>query len=119
VQPTSPVRPHFDLETITEHLHENGSAVTVSRINEPHPYKLKVIDDGALNSIFLGANSEVSRQLLPEVYQLTGSLYIINGKILVKNKKMLVDPCRPIFQEVFFNIDTEKDFKIAEHMCFK
>lgn len=119
VQPTSPIRPKFNLKDISSFVNKSGSSVSVAKVQEPHPYKLKCIDNGKIKPFIPECKSETPRQLLPSVYQLTGSIYIINAQILIDNKTFFVDPCLPIYQESFINIDTEYDLKLAEYVYFK
>ena len=118
IQPSSPIRPNFDIKTVSRLLVRNGSAVSVARVEEPHPYKLKVIEEGLVKSMMPGCQSEVPRQVLPAVYQLTGSIYIVNAQVLLDHKSFLVDPCIPILQDRFVNIDSEFDLRLAELMYF-
>lgn len=119
LQPTSPVRTSKQLDQCISLIsNENCDAViAVSKVEEPHPYKLKSIVDGRLTSFVEGKESSVPRQSLPPVYQLTGSIYVIKCDALRKFKTFNPPNTFPFVVDKFVNIDSELDLKYAEFLA--
>lgn len=115
VQPTSPFRPKVTKETLSMIFESYTSATTVSRLIEPHPMKLKIIKDNYLKPYMDNGNSEIGRQQLPPVYQLTGALYFVTVRDFLKRKTLLSDLCYPIIHDNFINIDNFNDLKLAQN----
>ena len=92
LQPTSPLRRPDDIKNMIQKIIENDSdaSVSVVQLDEPHPYKLKSIDnEGYITPFIDGAISEIPRQLLPKVYALNGALYITKASVILKEKTFL------------------------------
>ena len=92
---------------------EKSTGVTsVKLFEEPHPYKLKVINKKKyLQSFLKGMSSEIPRQKLPRLYQLTGSIYINKVESLLKSKKFIDNRTLYYEQKHFVNIDSYEDLK--------
>ena len=119
LQPSSPLRTPQDIEDmINSMLKENVDAsVSVVQLDEPHPYKLKSInEDGYITSFIEGTISEVPRQLLPKVYALNGALYITKTEIILNQKTLLPKNTIPYIMNKLINIDTEEDFLFMKTM---
>lgn len=119
LQPTSPLRTPQDIEDmISSMLKENADAsVSVVQLDEPHPYKLKSINEnGYITSFIEGAISEVPRQLLPKVYALNGALYITKTEIILNQKTFLPKNTIPYIMDKLINIDTEEDYLFLKMM---
>jgi CMP-N-acetylneuraminic acid synthetase len=117
LQPTSPVRTSQDIEKMIHVMIEKNasSCVSLSRLNEPHPYKLKIINEhGCVESFFQGSSSEIPRQLLPEVYKLNGALYIVRYDRFMKYRTFFYSDTLPYIMPASMNIDTEQDFILLE-----
>jgi CMP-N-acetylneuraminic acid synthetase len=122
LQPTSPVRTSQDIENMIHVMIEKNasSCVSLSRVEEPHPYKLKIInEDGYVESFFQGSSSEIPRQLLPEVYKLNGALYIVRYDQFMKYRTFFYPDTLPYIMPVSVNIDTEQDFILLEALVKK
>ena len=122
LQPTSPVRTSQDIEKMIHLLIEKNasSCVSLSRIEEPHPYKLKIINEhGCVESFFQGSSSETPRQLLPDVYKLNGALYIVRYDQFMKCQTFFYPDTLPYIMPVSVNIDTEQDFILLEALVKK
>lgn len=115
LQPTSPLRHPSDISRMLETLEKTrGDAMaTVEKLEDPHPYKLKSISQDEFITPFLpDTTSEVSRQLLPDVYKLTGAIYIARCDIILSQRTLLPATTRPYYMHNTVNIDTEFDYQI-------
>lgn len=113
LQPTSPVRSPKDIQAAFDLMAENDAdaCVTVSLVDDPHPFKLKSLNDqGFINPFIEGSTSEVSRQSLPKVYALTGAIYLIKTTALRQNMSFFSDKTVPLVMPNCLNIDTEEDY---------
>ena len=112
LQPTSPIREPRDIEDmVTMMMTSHADAcVSVSRLDEPHPHKLKLISKaGFLEPFMQGESSEVPRQLLPPVYALNGAIYVVRVEALLKQKTFLPHNTLPFVMKHNINIDSEAD----------
>jgi CMP-N,N'-diacetyllegionaminic acid synthase len=112
LQPTSPQRNAKDLYNLfqTLDIREADAVVSVSLLEDPHPYKLKCIHkDGMVFSFIKGSISEESRQNLPLIYRLTGAYYLIKTEALMKYKTFFPPLTAAFITEPIVNIDTEQD----------
>jgi len=119
LQPTSPLRRPDDIKNMIQKIIENDSdaSVSVVQLDEPHPYKLKSIDnEGYITPFIDGAISEIPRQLLPKVYALNGALYITKASVILKEKTFLPKHTIPYIMDKLINIDTDEDFIFMETM---
>jgi len=119
LQPTSPVRSLEDIKNIVRIIEENdcNSVVSVTKLNEPHPFKLKKITkSGYLSSFIEGKSSEIPRQLLPECYSLNGAFYLINKDVLLEKESFFTGKTMPYVMKHKINIDSEEDFLFLKSM---
>jgi len=119
LQPTSPIRQPQDIEKMISLLeaHHADACVSVYRVEEPHPYKMKKINsEGYVESFLEGTTSEVPRQSLPEAYALNGAIYIVKTEILLSENTFLPGKTIPYLMDTYINIDTESDFICLEAM---
>lgn len=122
LQPTSPIREPQDIENMISMLEKTNmdACVSISLVDEPHPHKLKLINQNGFVEPFIeGATSEVARQLLPAVYALNGALYVIKLKALFQDKSFLPKKTIPYKMKNNINIDSEEDFIFFEAMVNK
>jgi len=116
LQPTSPLRKsqHIDesIKLLYNQYNKFNSLVSVTLLEEPHPFKLKKIQNKFLVPFIKNANSEVPRQKLDRVYKLNGSIYLIKKSIL-EYKKTFFDKTMPYIMDEKYslNIDTINDLK--------
>jgi N-acylneuraminate cytidylyltransferase/CMP-N,N'-diacetyllegionaminic acid synthase len=80
VEPTSPLRTQGDicvpLEILADPEEESDSIVSVQRLREEsHPYLVKEIVDGSLDSFYETDVEIHQRQQLPDLFQLEGTIY--------------------------------------------
>lgn len=117
LQPTSPIRT-VDLvdRAISVSLDTNQSVVSVAKVEDPHPFKLKKIINNKLVPFIENTNSEINRQSLPLAYELTGSIYVTTKKNILERNSFFSESTIPIIQENFINIDSEKDFIFFKYL---
>lgn len=119
LQPTSPIRTSKDIAACLEAIHgEWTAAISVSRVDEPHPYKLKLIDNsGELKAFVPGSSSEDPRQGLPPVYRLNGAIYAIDASALVASRSFFPEKTRAYeMPGPVVNIDCEDDILLLEFL---
>ena len=116
LQPTTPLRKSFHIDRAISLLCNNykkfNSLVSVTPLEEPHPFKLKKILRKYLVSFFKDKKSDIPRQKLQKVFKLNGGIYLIKKNIFIK-KKSFFDKTMPFIMDEKFsiNIDTISDFK--------
>lgn len=121
LQPTSPLRKsqHIDesIELLIRKYKKYNSLVSVSILEEPHPFKVKKITNNYLVPFIKNKSSEIPRQKLDKVYKLNGSIYLIKKKVL-NNKKTFFNKTMPYIMDEKFslNIDTLNDLKNLKKM---
>ncbi|MBC3538507.1 cytidylyltransferase domain-containing protein [Rufibacter sediminis] len=119
LQPTSPVRKPSDITNMLQILHTNQNAsgvVSVSRLIEPHPYKLKIISpEGYLLSFLDNTSSELPRQLLPPIYKLNGAVYIVKVEYLLSTGNLINSNTLPYEMEEGVNIDSIDDIELLTY----
>lgn len=118
LQPTAPLRSSEDIQKAIQTFESSGkdALVSVSRFEEPHPYKLKIIVGGNLKPFIDGKESEVPRQLLPQCYCLNGAIYLNKVKFLEENRTFFAEQTEAFImpEERSVNIDTKLDLILAE-----
>lgn len=122
LQPTSPIREPKDIENMITLVKKNNAdaCVSICKIEEPHPYKLKTINEkGFIKSFIDGTTSEVPRQILPKVYALNGAIYVTKIQTLLSEKTFLPNKTIPYIMDYNINIDSEEDFIFLEAMYNK
>jgi CMP-N-acetylneuraminic acid synthetase len=121
LQTTSPLRTVEDInrlcDTFEKKIDDAQAIVSVSEIGSSHPDKMQKIQSGYLMS-YLGKDSHVPRQSLPEVYELNGACYLTNIDILKSQKTFIPEKTiafiMPIDRSV--NLDTMFDWYLLEKL---
>ncbi|KQS89472.1 MULTISPECIES: cytidylyltransferase domain-containing protein [unclassified Rhizobium] len=122
LQPTSPIRKAEDIAAMIAKVQEAqaDAAVSVARLEEPHPHKLKAIsDDGFIRPFIEGTSSEVPRQALPPAYLLNGALYVVRTSALQQYRTFLPAKTVAYVMGRGVNVDTPEDFVLLESMYAK
>jgi len=119
LQPTSPVRTGKQIDTSVELCQKYAeSVISVALVDEPNPYKLKVLDHkNVLRPLMIGAVSEIPRQELPKSYQLTGGIYVSSVSNILEKGSFFSDNTLPLIVENFCNIDSELDLEFLKFRC--
>tara|TARA_Y100000741_G_C18244461_1_gene554932 strand:- start:315 stop:1028 length:714 start_codon:yes stop_codon:yes gene_type:complete len=114
LQPTAPLRKEKDLFEIYKKINLNDISegiVSITKIDEPHPYKLKKILNNRILPFIDNTKSEVSRQLLPECFKLNGTFYLTKIKSFFKMKSFFSENTIPYIMKDSdsLNIDNYDD----------
>jgi CMP-N,N'-diacetyllegionaminic acid synthase len=120
LQPTAPFRSADDLKEAFMLLAGNPQAdgvVSLCRLEEPHPWKVKRISDGWVAPFLeeLEADSAVPRQQAPPAYFLNGAIYLARVEPMLARGSLLSDHFLPYLMppERSLNIDTPLDLLLA------
>ena len=119
LQPTAPLRKIQHLIDINEIYNNNidlNSIVSLVKLEEPHPYKIKKIVDNKIKSFLNNKKSEVSRQILPDCYSLNGSYYFSKISSFLKYKSFFNNNTIPYIMNKndSINIDEPNDILILK-----
>jgi CMP-N,N'-diacetyllegionaminic acid synthase len=119
LQPTSPVRTGKQIDSsVMLHQKYGESVASVAIVDEPNPYKLKVIDEkNTLKPFIRCADSEIPRQELPKSYQLTGGIYVSSVSNILKKGSLFSDNTLPLIVEDFCNVDSCLDLEFLKFRC--
>lgn len=115
LRPTSPFRKAEQIDMALRMINDYDSVRSVKKVVE-HPYWMKTItEDGLLIPIIKGKDekSYYQRQLLPEVYILSGFIDVVNRNIII-NGKLYGDKVKAFLTEATVDIDDHEDLKKAE-----
>ena len=90
LQVTSPLRTLADLNGLcaTFEAADADGIVSLVRHDAPHPDKIQKIENGHVVS-YLGKESMVARQFLPEVYSLNGAFYMTHRDTLISQRTFM------------------------------
>lgn len=120
LQPSSPFRTSNDLKNFLNTLAGTkikfDSAVSLTPLKGTHPDKVQVLNGDFVES-YLGKDSSVPTQGLPEVFELNGFFYLTNINFFKKKKKFIGERCVPFIMEQTrsLNLDTQDDLILMEH----
>ncbi len=117
LQPTSPLRTLRDILNCVDLFNKKSpdSVVSLTRISEPHPHKMKTIVEGYVRPYQKGKDSSTPRQLLPEVYELNGAIYLTKTSVLKNERSFFGSNCIPYIMPKVrsVNINHPLDLKMA------
>lgn len=121
LQTTSPLRTVEDINKLCEVFEKRTddaqAIVSVSEIGSSHPDKMQKIDDGYLMS-YLGKDSHVPRQSLPDVYDLNGACYLTHIDVIKNQKTFIPKKTLPFIMPIerSVNLDTMLDWYLLEKL---
>ena len=122
LQPTTPMRTAQDIQDGVTLIQSSGadSVVSVTSVEGYHPFRMKRIvgDNQLINLIDQGFEDMRPRQVLPPVYLRSGDLYIATRATVIDRQTMVGPDSRAIVipPQRAINIDTERDFMLAEYI---
>lgn len=121
---TNPLKNFKDIDLCIEKIHKTKSdtVISVQRLYDHHPIRIKKIKNDRIFNFILPENERTRRQdLKPYAYIRNGSIYAISRNTLKKNKSKIGKISRPYIMpdERSINIDEKIDFLIAELMLKK
>jgi len=120
---TNPLKTVEDIDGAIESLYNTSadSVVSVVRIWDNHPSRVKYIKDGRLQDFYPEIPESRRQDLTPPAYVRNGSIYAMTYKQITGNKVRLGKDTRPLImpEERCINIDEPIDLKLAELMLFE
>lgn len=121
--PTAPLRTELDIDNCIRLFVNNqnaGSLLAVTKVEDPHPWKMKIVRNGWLKPLMDPAseNTAMRRQDCPPVYAPCGAAILARTEDVLEQKKLLCPPVMPYFMppERAINIDTEMDLLLASRL---
>lgn len=119
LQPTAPVRNVGQLTEVVQMLKANpevDAVVSVVQLQEPHPMKVKAVENGFLVPYIKGGDSECPRQQLPMAFKLNGAFYAVRKEALIRERTFLPHRTKPYVmpEETGINIDAPLDLVFLE-----
>ena len=115
---TNPLKTVEDIDGTIEKILEGDSAVSVIRVWDQHPSRIKFIEDGVLKDVYPEIPESRRQDLFPAAYMRNGSIYVMYTKDLIENEKRLSGKIIPFVmsQENTINIDEPIDFIVADQL---
>ncbi|MDD4496920.1 MAG: acylneuraminate cytidylyltransferase family protein [Methanosarcinaceae archaeon] len=121
LQPTSPLKSSFDIDTAIELFIRNDCDSLISVCETTHtPYWCYNIKESYLNPIF-DKESQKRRQDLPETYRPNGAIFIAYTEIIKNKKDFVTKKTIPYIMSIerSIDIDTEFDLLFANYLMGK
>lgn len=121
LQPTTPLRRADDIDGAIEKFIRTGadSVISVIRLEDKHPIRIKKIEDDQLHPFCLPEPELMPRQhLKPDAYLRNGAVYVFKRDNLIEHGTIFGDVSRPYImaETQSVNIDTMMDLKLAEYL---
>jgi len=117
---TNPLKTIDDIDSCIEKIDETGadSVVSVVRVWDYHPSRVKYIENGQLKDFYPEVKEMRRQDLTPPAYIRNGSIYATTMESFVKVGARLGDDTRPYIMpgERTINIDEMIDLYIAEQI---
>lgn len=118
LQPTSPFRTQIDIKKCIELLNSGPytSVISVNKIDEPHPNKMKKIEEGLLKPYIHNSDSSMPRQSLESIYALNGCIYLTKMNTIMNDRNFFGDFSAPYLMGDIqsLNINSNLDWMLAE-----
>ncbi len=116
---TNPMKISSDIDACIEMLSycKCDSVVSVSKLAEHHPSRIKFIEDGYLKNFYPEIPESRRQDLTPDAYIRNGSIYAVNKNFLLKNRMRYNNETTMAYimpDERCINIDTKEDYLMAE-----
>ncbi len=116
LQPTAPNRNKNEIDKCVKKIIKKKaqSLLSLSLLDEPHPFKLKKIYKGFAFNYLKNGKNNYPRQSLPKLYKPSGNIYIFSRELIKRknintNKQTYIK----INQKDFLNIDNYDDLLLA------
>ena len=120
---TNPLKNVDDIDGVIEKLDETGadSVVSVVRIWDNHPSRVKYIENDKLMDFYPEVPESRRQDLTPPAYVRNGSIYAMTFEQLKIKQSRLGEDTRPYLmpEDRTINIDEPIDLKLAELMIFE
>ncbi|APJ04563.1 cytidylyltransferase domain-containing protein [Silvanigrella aquatica] len=122
LQPTSPLRSQFDIDTCIEKcVNENAPSCLSVCKSDTYPQLMYTIEDNQILKPLLAGEKPTRRQDMKNYYTLNGSVYVVNIEFFKKYRKLIAENsiCFEMPKNRSIDIDDEYDFSIAEFILNK
>lgn len=122
LQPTSPLRDSKILSRCLKQFLASGKVCCISVCEtEHHPLKSFIEKNRKIVPLIDPDTLSAPRQSLPRTYRPNGAIYVIRSDIFLKKNSLFAQPFLPFLmnREDSVDIDTEKDFQIAENLIIR
>jgi len=119
LQPTCPLRQAVDIDNAIGMLEESSADAVVSlvQVEEPHPFKMMIVDAGRIRPLFPDKWGEtLRRQELPPTFHLNGAVYCVRRGVLLDGNSLWGRETLAYIMPVerSLNIDRPIDLRMAE-----
>lgn len=115
---TNPLKIQIDIDNVIEKLHNTGadSVVSVVRVWDHHPSRIKFIKDDKIIDVYPETPETRRQDLDPPAYIRNGSIYAFTSNSFKKYKNRLGIDNRPYImpEERSINIDEKYDLELAK-----
>ncbi len=121
---TNPLKTYKDIDACIKRLHltKADTVISVKRLYDHHPKRIKKIINGKIKNFVMKENEKERRQdLKPKAYIRNGSIYAISRKTLVNYRSQIGKKSYAYIMpdNRSINIDEKIDFQLAELMLKK
>jgi len=120
---TNPLKTAEDIDGVISKLIESNadSAVSVVRVWDHHPSRIKFIENDLLVDVYPEIPESRRQDLSPPAYVRNGSIYAFDRVAFLREKKRTCGICRPYImpENRSINIDEEIDLELARIMIRK
>ena len=96
---------------------EADAVVSVAKVDDPHPFKMMLVNGGVIQPLFPDQWREtLRRQDCPPVYYLNGAIYCVRRSVLLDHNSLWGKKTLPYVMppERSVNVDSLLDLKLAE-----
>ena len=119
LQPTAPLRNAFDIDkALILLINQNAdSLISIVDVDNYHPMKMKLVEDGILKDFIKPPTENPPRQTLPKVYIVNGAIYASRRDVIVNRASFIGGKSIPYImpRKRSVNIDNIEDFIVAEY----
>jgi len=121
IMATNPLKTVEDIDGTIEKFFDGDSAVSVVRILDNHPSRVKMIKNGYLENFWPEVPESRRQDLTPEAYVRNGSIYVMWWRNLVSTRRRLGKKIAPYImsEERTINIDEPIDLELARILIEK
>lgn len=117
LQPTSPLRNSFHIDSCIACFSEGAAACAVSVTDVGHhPFKMLKVTRGILEPVTCWEDLETPRQKLPQIYRPNGAMYLMASRMFLTHKTFFVPPVMPFImsEQESVDIDDLSDLDLCE-----
>ena len=112
LQPTSPKRDRNEIDRCIKKIikYKSNSLISLVRLEEPHPMKLKKIDNNYVVPFIKNIKDNLPRQKLEKIYAPSGNIYIFSRALILRKKLSSKDMLYDLIENKdYLNINNQTD----------